>query len=136
MATELFNSTIYRPFTLCWSKGFTKNAAGSNNWDRAFIMHQYQTNQAYYEYHRSGALTEGMQRGRTYLLIFLDRAARSEARSNAQRGSRSGGGASTFNVFSHLGQGAVESPFNQDSVATVAPRNFYGATDPINHSQM
>lgn len=60
--------------------------------------------------------------------------ARSESRSNAQRGSRSGGGASTFNVYSHLGQGAVEDPYSKDGPMIVAPRNFYGATDPINHS--
>ncbi|CAM9528096.1 unnamed protein product [Ectocarpus sp. 13 AM-2016] len=50
-----------------------------------------------------------------------------------QRGSRSGGGSSTFNVYSHLGQGDVDNPYEQHNLAVVAPRDFHGTTDPINH---
>lgn len=48
-------------------------------------------------------------------------------RSNAHRGSRSGGGASSFNVYSHLGQGAMSDPYAKEGLAIVAPNNFYGA---------
>eukprot|EP00904_Undaria_pinnatifida_P005946 jgi/Undpi1/2481/HiC_scaffold_13.g05860.m1 len=58
----------------------------------------------------------------------------SKPRSSEQRGSRSGGGASTFNVYSHLGQGAVTDPYSKDGPTIVAPRSFYRAIDPITHS--
>lgn len=54
--------------------------------------------------------------------------------SNFDRGSRSGGGASTFNVYSHLGQGAAVDPYSQAGPSIVAPSNFYGGANPTIHS--
>lgn len=41
----------------------------------------------------------------------------------------SGGGASTINVYSHMGQGAMADPYFKDGPGIVAPKNFYGAPD-------